>query len=75
MKKMVDFQTKFKVGDRVIVKSFPIADIIGATGRIMKVNPFGTKWTRNMVRFDISLDPSRCECFWFADEDLEVLDD
>lgn len=65
--------SEIKEGSRVVVKSFPIEEIIGLTGTVEHVKPT-SHYTKNMVKLDIPLDPSGCEYFWFADEDLEVIE-
>lgn len=63
----------FEVGDRVVVKSYPVKKIVGLTGTIEEINPNG-HYTKNIVKFDVPLDPSGVEHGWFADEDLEAIE-
>lgn len=65
---------EIKEGSRVIVKSYPVQEIVGMTGTVESVNPNGGKYVKNMVRFDVPLDPSGIEFHWFCDEDLDVIE-
>ena len=66
---------EIKEGSRVIVKSHPIQEIVGLTGTVESVNPNYLKYVKNMVRFDVPLEPSGVEFYWFCDDDLKVIEE